>query len=51
MGFALGLVVMAGIREQLDLFGVPKSMRGIPIAFVAAGMISLAFMGFAGLVK
>ena len=51
VGFSLGLVVMAGIREQLDLFVVPKSMKGIPIAFVAAGLISLAFMGFAGLVK
>ena len=51
LGFSLGLVVMAGIREQFDLFDVPVAMRGIPIAFVAAGLISLAFMGFAGLVK
>ncbi len=50
-GFALGLIVMSGIREQLELFDVPKAMRGIPIAFVAAGLISLAFMGFSGLVK
>lgn len=50
LGFAIGLIIMAGIREQIELSDVPKSMKGMPIAFVAAGLISLAFMGFAGLV-
>ncbi|HBG69783.1 MAG: electron transport complex subunit RsxA [Bacteroidetes bacterium GWF2_43_63] len=50
IGFTLALVIFAGIREQLDLMGVPKGMRGIPIALVVAGILSLAFMGFANLV-
>ncbi|MDO9512736.1 MAG: electron transport complex subunit RsxA [Bacteroidales bacterium] len=51
VGFTLALIIFAGIREHLDLMGVPKGMRGIPIALVVAGLLSLAFMGFAGLVK
>ncbi|MBW6490598.1 MAG: electron transport complex subunit RsxA [Lentimicrobium sp.] len=50
VGFTLALVVFAGIREHMELMGVPKGMRGIPIALVVAGLLSLAFMGFAGLV-
>jgi electron transport complex protein RnfA len=50
VGFTLALVLFAGIREHLDLMGVPKGMRGVPIALVVAGILSLAFMGFANLV-
>ncbi len=50
VGFTLALAVFAGIREHMDLMGVPKGMRGIPIALVVAGLLALAFMGFAGLV-
>ncbi len=50
VGFTLALVIFAGLREHLDLVLVPKGMRGIPIALVTAGLLSLAFMGFAGLV-
>lgn len=50
IGFGLALVTFAGIREQLDLMDVPKGMRGTPIALVVAGLLALAFMGFAGLV-
>jgi electron transport complex protein RnfA len=50
IGFTLALVIFAGIREHMDLMGVPKGMRGIPIALVVAGLLALAFMGFAGLV-
>jgi Na+-translocating ferredoxin:NAD+ oxidoreductase subunit A len=50
LGFFLALVVFAGIREQLDLYEIPKAMKGAPIALVTAGLLSLAFMGFAGLV-
>lgn len=50
-GFTLALVLMAGIREQLELTGYPKGMKGFPLALVTAGLLSLAFMGFAGLVK
>jgi electron transport complex protein RnfA len=50
LGFALALVIFSGIREQLALAEVPKGMKGIPIALVTAGILALAFMGFAGLV-
>jgi electron transport complex protein RnfA len=48
IGFALALVVFAGIREQLDLVNIPKGMRGMSIVLVTAGLLSLAFMGFSG---
>ncbi len=51
IGFGLALVIMAGIREQLDLANVPKGMKGVPIALLTAGILALAFMGFAGIVK
>lgn len=50
IGFGLALLLFAGIREHLDLMDVPKGMRGVPVALVAAGILALAFMGFAGLV-
>ena len=50
VGFAFALVLFAGLREQLDLTEVPKHMKGVPIAFITAGILALAFMGFAGLV-
>lgn len=50
IGFGLALVIMAGIREQLDLANVPKGMKGVPIALLTAGILALAFMGFAGIV-
>lgn len=50
VGFTLALVIFAGIREQLDLTGVPKGMKGTPIALVTAGILAMAFMGFNGLV-
>jgi electron transport complex protein RnfA len=50
IGFTLALVLMAGIRERLEVAQVPRSMEGAPIAFITAGLLSIAFMGFAGLV-
>ncbi|MCB1860138.1 MAG: electron transport complex subunit RsxA [Chromatiaceae bacterium] len=50
LGFTLVLVVFAGLRERLALAAVPAAFSGAPIAFVVAGLLSLAFMGFAGLV-
>jgi len=50
IGFTLALVLFAGLREHIDLMKVPKGMRGVPIAFVVAGILALAFMGFANLV-
>lgn len=51
VGFTLALVLMAGIREQLDLADVPKGVRGFAISLITAGLLSLAFMGFSGIVK
>ena len=48
LGFALALIVFAGLREHLELVEVPKGMRGMAIVIVTAGLLSLAFMGFSG---
>ena len=48
LGFALALIVFAGIREQLSLVNVPKGMQGMSIALVVAGLLAMAFMGFCG---
>lgn len=48
LGFALALVVFAGIREQLSMVNIPKGMRGMAIVLVTAGLLSLAFLGFSG---
>lgn len=50
LGFTFALVILAGIREHLDLMDIPKSMKGAPIALIVAGILALAFMGFAGMV-
>ena len=49
VGFTLALVLMAGIRERLELADVPKALQGVPIAFIMAGMMAIAFLGFSGL--
>lgn len=49
-GFALALVIMAGIRERLELVDMPKGVKGVPIALITAGILAMAFMGFSGLV-
>jgi electron transport complex protein RnfA len=48
-GFTLALVLMAGIREKLELADMPDPARGTAIALMVAGILSMAFMGFAGL--
>ena len=50
LGFALALVIMASIREKLELADVPGPFKGLPIAFIATGLIALAFAGFSGLI-
>lgn len=50
IGFALALIIFAGIREQLAMTRVPESMRGTPIALITAGLLAMAFMGFSGIV-
>jgi electron transport complex protein RnfA len=49
LGFTLVIVLFAGIRSQLSLSKVPKSIQGNPIAFITAGVLSMAFMGFSGM--
>ena len=49
-GFALALVIFAGIRERLELDDMPKAMQGIPISLIVAAILAMAFMGFSGLV-
>jgi Na+-translocating ferredoxin:NAD+ oxidoreductase subunit A len=51
VGFTLALILMAGIREQLSLTDTPKGMQGFPLSLITAGLLSLAFMGFSGIVK
>jgi electron transport complex protein RnfA len=50
VGFGLALIILAGIREQLELANVPKGMSGVPISLITAGILALAFMGFTGIV-
>jgi Na+-translocating ferredoxin:NAD+ oxidoreductase subunit A len=50
VGFTLALVIMSGIREELEFADVPKPFKGVPIALITAGALSLSFMGFAGLI-
>ena len=50
LGFALALILFAGVRERLEMEDVPMAMRGTPIALITAGILAMAFMGFSGLV-
>lgn len=50
LGFALALIIMASIREKLELADVPAPFRGLPMAFMITGLIALAFTGFSGLI-
>ncbi|MCG2712243.1 MAG: electron transport complex subunit RsxA [Candidatus Omnitrophica bacterium] len=49
VGFALALVLMTSIREKLEMAKIPGPLKGVPIAFIIAGLMSLAFLGFSGL--
>lgn len=51
IGFTMAICIMAGIRESLNLADVPESLKGAPITLITAGLLSLAFMGFAGMIK
>ena len=50
LGFTLVMLIFAGLRERLELSNVPEAFKGVPIGFVTAGLLSMAFMGFSGLV-
>lgn len=51
IGFGLALVILAGIREQLELADIPDGMKGVPVSLIIAGILALAFMGFSGIVR
>jgi len=51
IGFTLAIVLMAGIREQLDLADIPEPLKGAGIALIVAGIMALAFTGFSGMIK
>lgn len=48
LGFMLALLIMSGIRERLENSNIPKPFQGLPIAFIVASLMSLAFLGFSG---
>lgn len=50
-GFTLALIIMSGIRERLELADIPQALKGIPIALIIAGLLALAFGGFAGMIQ
>jgi electron transport complex protein RnfA len=51
IGFTMAICVMAGIRENLDMADVPECLNGAPITLITAGLLSLAFMGFSGMIR
>lgn len=51
IGFTMAICIMAGIRENLQLANVPEALKGAPITLITAGLLSMAFMGFAGMIK
>jgi len=50
IGFTIAICIMAGIRENMRMVDVPKSLEGAPITLITAGLLALAFMGFAGMI-
>ncbi|MEW6534084.1 MAG: electron transport complex subunit RsxA [Candidatus Auribacterota bacterium] len=50
VGFTIAMVLMAGIRERLDIADVPQPLKGVPIAFIAASLLAIAFLGFSGMI-
>jgi len=51
IGFTMAICIMAGIRENLELADVPECLQGAPITLITAGLLTLAFMGFAGMIR
>ena len=49
IGFSLALVLLAGVRERIEYSAIPEPFKGIPIAFISAGLLAMAFMGFSGM--
>ena len=51
VGFTLAIVLMAGLRENLEFGDVPESLKGVPITLIIAGLMAMAFMGFSGMIS
>lgn len=51
LGFTLALILFAGVRERVDAADVPEALKGVPVTLIAASIVSLAFMGFGGMVE
>lgn len=51
LGFLLAMVIMSGVRSRIKIAKVPKAFSGTPILYIAAGLLSLAFLGFKGIIK
>jgi len=51
IGFTLAIVLFAGIRERMEHSQIPKAMKGFPIALITAGLMSIAFLGFSGMIR
>jgi electron transport complex protein RnfA len=51
IGFTMAICIMAGIRENLNMANVPSCLKGAPITLITAGLLTLAFMGFAGMIR
>jgi electron transport complex protein RnfA len=51
IGFTMAICIMAGIRENLDLADVPDCLKGAPVTLITAGLLAMAFMGFAGMIR
>ncbi len=49
VGFTLALLLMAGIRERLEIAMIPENLKGLPITFITAGLMAMAFLGFSGM--
>jgi electron transport complex protein RnfA len=49
VGFGLAIVIFAGMRERLELAEIPEALQGVPIALIIAGLLSISFFGFQGL--
>lgn len=51
VGFMLAMILMSSVRERMEMANIPKPLQGIPIAFITAGLMSMGFLGFSGLIK
>ncbi|KLO22658.1 electron transport complex RsxE subunit [Marinitoga sp. 1197] len=51
LGFAMALIIFSAIRERMDYYDIPEPFKGTAIALITAGLLSMAFMGFSGLIK